>query len=337
MGLPASVSLPVPTQLLGLELIWGERFSSVQINASNLVRELLRDHYEDNVSKSHCVPVDPTFKFSKQDVMIDNGSLSNSDKEMQKAYHSIVGVKIFLVTTCRFDLSYVSTQLARYMSKPRWKHYRAAQYMLSYLSGNIDLGIAFYSSGNHRIYAYADSDFGSDESRKACARYVFVLANGPIRWKCAFSEEIPLSTCEAEVKVVAAMLEPIKTSIWINRVLESMGLGESYTKGVVQIHSSIDGEVITPFTVYEDNKAAIAWSSNSVLSQKMRHVERNLLYVRQEVLKKTFQLVWVETANQVADLFTKALSPIVFWRFVNMLMISGSRYREEYDSVEEEN
>ena len=89
-------------------------------------------------------------------------------------------------------------------------------------------------------------------------------------------------------------------------------------------------------TVYEDNKAAIAWTSNSALSQKMRHVERNLLYVRQEVLKKTFQLVWVETANQVADMFTKALSPIVFWRFVNMLMISGSRCREEYDPEEED-
>ena len=87
--------------------------------------------------------------------------------------------------------------------------------------------------------------------------------------------------------------------------------------------------------MYEDNKPAIAWSSNTVLSQKMRHVERNLLYVRQEVLKKTFQLVWVETANQVADMFTKALSPIVFWKFVDMLMISGSRYREEYDLEEE--
>jgi len=336
MGVPTTVSLPIPTQLLGLELIWGEGFKSVQINASKLVKELLRDHYKDSGSRSHRVPADPTFKFSKQDVLIDNGKLSNSDKDMQKAYRSIVGVTIFLVTTCRVDLSYVSTQLARYMSKPGWKHYRAAQYMLSYLSDNIDLGIAFYSSGNHRIYAYADSDFGSDESRRACAGYVFILANGPIRWKCAFSQEVPLSTCEAEVRVVSAMLEPIKTSIWINRVLESIGLGESYTKGVVQIHSSIDGEAITPFTVYEDNKAAIAWSSNSVLSQKMRHVERNLLYVRQEVLKKTFQLVWVETANQVADLFTKALSPIVYWRFVNMLMISGSRYREEYDPEEDD-
>ena len=68
----------------------------------------------------------------------------------------------------------------------------------------------------------------------------------------------------------------------------------------------------------------------------MRHVELNLLYVRQEVLKKTFQLVWVETANQVADMFTKALTAIVFWRFVHMLMISGSRYREEYEPEEEE-
>ena len=84
-----------------------------------------------------------------------------------------------------------------------------------------------------------------------------------------------------------------------------MKLGDSYIKGVVQIHSSIDAEVITLFTIYEDNKAAIARSSNSVLSQKRRHVER--LYVRQEVLKKTFQLVWVESANQVADMFTKAL------------------------------
>ena len=34
------------------------------------------------------------------------------------------------------------------------------------------------------------------------------MANGPIRWKWALSQEILLSTCEAEVRVVAVMLEP---------------------------------------------------------------------------------------------------------------------------------
>ena len=30
---------------------------------------------------------DSAFKFSKQDFLIDNGNLSNQDKEMQKAYN----------------------------------------------------------------------------------------------------------------------------------------------------------------------------------------------------------------------------------------------------------
>ena len=65
------------------------------------------------------------------------------------------------------------------------------------------------------------------------------------------------------------------------------------------------------------------------MSKKMKHVERNLFWVKEEIMKKTFSLVWVETSNQIADLFTKALVPLVFWRFVDMLMISSSReYRE---------
>ena len=53
------------------------------------------------------------------------------------------------------------------------------------------------------------------------------------------------------------------------------------------------------------------------------------MYVRQEILKKTFSQVWVETANQIADMFTKALVPLVFWGLKNMIMISAERYREE--------
>ena len=81
-------------------------------------------------------------------------------------------------------------------------------------------------------------------------------------------------------------------------------------------------------TVYEDNQAAIAWTSDPVMSKKMKHVERNLFWVREEIMKKTFSLVWIETSNQIADLFTKALLPIVYWRFVDMLTVSASKFRE---------
>ena len=82
----------------------------------------------------------------------------------------------------------------------------------------------------------------------------FVLANGPVKWKCSFSQEIPLSTCEAEVRAVSAMLEPVKHCIWIDRVLHSLGLGEDYISGAVQISSSIDSSVISPIFQSSDSR-----------------------------------------------------------------------------------
>jgi hypothetical protein len=92
----------------------------------------------------------------------------------------------------------------------------------------------------------------------------------------------------------------------------------------VEIKSSFDATPLMPMDIMEDNQAAIAWSSNPVLSQRMRHVERGLLHVRQMVLEKKIRLVWIETANQLADMFTKAP---VFLRFVRMVMISAAVYR----------
>ena len=50
-------------------------------------------------------------------------------------------------------------------------------------------------------------------------------------------------------------------------------------------------------------------------------------------MKKTFSLVWIETSNQIADLFTKALVPIIYWRFVDMLTVSASKFREMSSGV----
>ena len=65
-----------------------------------------------------------------------------------------------------------------------------------------------------------------------------------------------------------AMVEPIKDCVWIDKVLDSLGSGEEYRKGSVQVHSSIDSAAFTPLVVYEDNQAAIAWSSNPVFESE---------------------------------------------------------------------
>ena len=80
MGVPSTMSLPIPSQLLGLELIGGREFSSVQINSSELVRQLLKDQYKDAGSHPKRIPVDPSFKFSKENCLFDDGTLSQEDR-----------------------------------------------------------------------------------------------------------------------------------------------------------------------------------------------------------------------------------------------------------------
>ncbi len=219
--------------------------------------------------------------------------------------------------------------LAQYMSKPGHAHYKAAQYLLSYLSGTTNLGIAYYSTGNRKPYAYADADFGADESRRARVGSVFILADGPIQWMCKLTDAIPLSTCESEIRSVGAAFSPTRYSVWLCKFMEDIGYKVEGEPGKISIGLSpdvaLDGfdpsvDIDEPFFIWEDNHAAIDYAKNPSNSKRMRHLDRSLKWIRQEVEKGTIELRWIETTNQLADIFTKALVAPLFWSIVNRLM-----------------
>ena len=107
LGVPTDMGLNrshAPSQLLGLQLIWGEKFSSVHISAEKLVREVVKDFYEDKGTAPRTVPMDPNHRISKTDCIPESSNMSTEVRTMQKRCRSIVGVFIFLVTTCRVDI-----------------------------------------------------------------------------------------------------------------------------------------------------------------------------------------------------------------------------------------
>ena len=332
LGVPIDVGLSrtqAPTQLLGLQLTWGEGFRSVHISAEKLVREVVRDFYESKSSEPKQVPICPNHRLTKADCIPVDRSNTAEVKRMQADYRSIVGVCVFLVTTCRLDISYAVSMLAQYMSKPGYAHYKAAQYLLSYLSGTTNLGIAYYSTGNRKPYAYADADFGADESRRARVGSVFMLAGGPIHWSSKLTEEIPLSTCESEIRSIGAAYGPTRYCVWLCRFMEDICYKEPGEPGRISIGLSpevvLDGfdlsiDVDEPFVIWEDNRAAIDYAKNPSNSKRMRHLDRSLKWIRQEVGKGTVELRWIETKDQLADVFTKALAAGPFWSIVNRSM-----------------
>jgi len=317
MGVPTNIHM-APSQLLGIQLVWGDDFKSVQINASKIVNELLVESW-DNYGKdavAHRTPMEPNLRLAESDQLKE--PVDEDDIAMQSKYRHIVGVLIFLVTTCRVELSFALCVLSRSMKNPGRAHYKAAQHVLAYLSNKADLGIAYYHDGNRFPYAYADADFGSDETRRAYMGYMFILAGGPISWKCKMSDAIPLSTCEAEILSVHAAHKACQHAIFLKKFLESIG---AETREM-QICTRRRSELLEPVLIYEDNKAAISWSQNPVSMTKMKHIDRDLKWIRKAVEEKTIVFEWIKSEKQLADVFTKAVTVLIFEHLLPMYMIT---------------
>jgi hypothetical protein len=108
------------------------------------------------------------------------------------------------------------------MSYPNQKHLDAALHLLRYLAGTVELGIGYRSMGNKHPYFYADSDDGSDETRRSCAGYFSFLADGPIYWKSKLLDALSLSSCESEIRAINMAMEPIKESIKMRMLLDEI-------------------------------------------------------------------------------------------------------------------
>ncbi|GKA51107.1 hypothetical protein Tco_0744303 [Tanacetum coccineum] len=71
--------------------------------------------------------------------------------------------------------------------------------------------------------------------------------------------------------------------------------------------------------MYCDSKSAIAISCNSVQHSRTRHIDIRYHFIKEHVKKGTVELYFVRTENQLADLFTKALSKELFEYLVHRI------------------
>ncbi len=76
-----------------------------------------------------------------------------------------------------------------------------------------------------------------------------------------------------------------------------------------------------PVVIYCDNINSILLANNLVYHVGTKHIEVHYHFIRKKVLTKEIDLIHVSTENQVADIFTKALSTDKLKRFRKMLSV----------------
>jgi len=77
----------------------------------------------------------------------------------------------------------------------------------------------------------------------------------------------------------------------------------------------------SPLTIFEDNQGCISYGTLSANQSSMRHLALKYHWVRQEIKRKTISLQRVPSANNIADIFTKALAKPKFQEFRRRLNI----------------
>ncbi|CAM9774525.1 unnamed protein product, partial [Heterosigma akashiwo] len=169
---------------------------------------------------------------------------------------------------------------------PEAKHFAAAGRVFKYLKGSGNKSIKL--GGGTILRAYCDADFFTDRiDGKSVTGYIVFLGDSPVVWTSRLQKSVTTCTTEAEY---LALGECAKDVMWLRYLLAEIGFKQ-----------------IKPTTVNEDNTACISWATEITVTRKNRHFHVNYHYVRELVQQKEIEVKYINTSEQVGDLFTKAL------------------------------
>lgn len=174
--------------------------------------------------------------------------------------------------------------------------------VLCYVKGTQSFHIKFTKTdGNLR--AYADSDWANDmETRRSISGFVITLGSAPISWKSQKQSTVALSSCEAEYVALALATKEI---IYLRSLCSAM-----------EIHQ------FKPTILFCDNQGAIALTiERSKQHQRTKHIDVKFHFIREQT-EVTFQYVY--TGDNIADIFTKALSKFQHNNILKKLKIEGA-------------
>ena len=226
----------------------------------------------------------------------------NGEKVSNKLYRGMIGSLLYL-TASRPDLQLNVDICARFQSNLKQSHLNAVKRILRYLVVTTNLGLWYEKGTACDVTGYCDANFARDRiKRKSISGCCCFVGKSLITWSSKKQNTTALSTAKAEYVSAANCCAQI---LWIKHQLEDFNL--RYTK----------------IPILCDNTSAINLAKNLIQHSRSKHIDIKHHVIRDYVQKGNIELSFVNTENQIADIFTTLLVEDCFYYIKNLLnMIS---------------
>jgi hypothetical protein len=222
----------------------------------------------------------------------------NSEKDKERMsyvpYRAAVGALAYAASGTRPDISHAVNECAKFSHNPGDDHWMAIKRIMRYLVGTTDTGLIYGSNANEitnvaHINAFTDADWAGDtDDRKSTGGYLIKMNGDSVNWSSRKQRTVALSSAEAEYMAIS---ETAKEAKWIKQLLQEM-------------------KVTNNITILTDNQAAKQIATNDIYHDRTKHIDIRYHFVRNDIANGVYDIKWISTRVQLADVFTKGLKHI---------------------------
>jgi hypothetical protein len=172
------------------------------------------------------------------------------------------------------------------MSNPGKEHWRAVQWIFTYLRGTADSSLKFGRTDKGLI-GYVDSDYAADlDRRRSLTGYVFTVGSCAVSWRATLQSVVALSTTEAEYM---AICEACKELIWLKGLYAELCGVES----CISLHC--------------DSQSAIYLTKDQMFHERTKHIDIKYHFVRDVIEEGKLKVCKISTHDNPADMMTKPI------------------------------
>ncbi|GKB78067.1 retrotransposon protein, putative, ty1-copia subclass [Tanacetum coccineum] len=197
------------------------------------------------------------------------------------------------VRCTRPDVAFAQNITSRFQQNPGEEHWIAVKNILKYLRNTKDMFLVYGGNMKRelRVSCYTDAGYLTDvDDLKSQTVYVFVLNGGAVNWKSTKQSIFATSSTDAEY---IAAFDASKEAVWIRKFIYGLGIVPTIKE---------------PISMYCDNTGAIAIAKDDGITKGARHFHAKVHYLRETIKLGNVKIEKVDTDDNLADLFTKALA-----------------------------